>query len=90
MKKYMRIHKNDNVAVMLYDGKRGDTVALGDLEVTLEEDIPYGHKIALKDFSEGDRVMKYNQPIGAATKSIGKGSWIHIHNMRSLRGGSGA
>lgn len=89
MKKYMRIHKNDNVAVMLYDAKPGDEVSLDGGTVVLTEDIPYGHKVALKDFSEGDTVTKYNQPIGCVTKAVKKGSWLHVHNMRSMRGGFG-
>lgn len=89
MKKYMRIHKNDNVAVMLYDAKPGDEVCLDDVTVVLKEEIPYGHKVALKDFEKGDVVLKYNQPIGALTEAAAQGSWIHVHNIKSLRGGFG-
>ncbi|MGM9521584.1 MAG: UxaA family hydrolase [Oscillospiraceae bacterium] len=89
MKKYMRIHKNDNVAVMLYDAKPGDVVELDDVTVTLNEDIPYGHKVALRDFKTGDHVIKYNQPIGYVTADAKKGDWLHIHNIKSLRGGFG-
>lgn len=88
MKKYIRIHENDNVAVMLYDAKPGDTVVLGELSVVLSEEIPYGHKAALQDLRKGDVIIKYNQPIGGALEDIEKGKWVHVHNIRSLRGRS--
>lgn len=88
MKRYIRIHENDNVAVMLYDAKPGDMVTLGDFCVVLSEEIPYGHKAALKDLKKGDLVIKYNQPIGSARENIEKGKWVHVHNIRSLRGQS--
>ena len=88
MKKYMRIHENDNVAVMLYDAKPGDEIQLSDISVILNEVIPYGHKVALKDMKADEIVLKYNQPIGKTVKNIRKGDWVHIHNIKSLRGGT--
>lgn len=88
MKKYMRIHEKDNVAVMLYDAKPEDIVILGELSVVLSEEIPYGHKVALQDLKKGDLIIKYNQPIGGARENIKRGEWVHVHNMSSLRGRS--
>lgn len=89
MKRYMRIHKNDNVAVMLYDAKAGDAVALDGRTVVLKEEIPYGHKVSLEDLEAGAKVIKYGQPIGCTTENVAEGEWLHIHNMKSLRGGEG-
>ena len=43
-----------------------------------------GHKIALRAFAEGDRIVKYGFPIGEATRPIAVGEWVHLHNCRSL------
>lgn len=90
MKKYMRIHEKDNVAVMLYDAEPGDPVYLDGRTIVLKEAIPYGHKVALENLEKGTVVVKYNQPIGYLTEAAAQGSWLHVHNIKSLRGGQGA
>ena len=47
MKTYLKIHKDDNVAVALSPLKEGTKVIIDDQEITLKEDIPQGHKFAL-------------------------------------------
>ena len=69
--KWIQIHKNDNVAVALQD-------------LALEETIPRGHKFALRTIEKGEEIIKYGFPIGAATKKIEKGEWVHIHNVKTL------
>ena len=53
--------------------------------VLLEEqnNIPAGHKVALKDIKSGDEVIKYGMVIGKAYKDIKKGEWVHTHNLKS-------
>lgn len=52
--------------------------------VVLESDtIPLGHKVALRNIKSGENILKYGHPIGHATRDIGKGEWVHIHNMTS-------
>ncbi|MBQ9910450.1 MAG: altronate dehydratase [Lachnospiraceae bacterium] len=79
MKKYLRIHDNDCVAVALTNLQKGEEV----FGVRLLEDIPQGHKVALRDIEEGAPVIKYNAPIGYAKEKIAKGSWVHTHNVRT-------
>lgn len=50
-------------------------------EVTLREDIPQGHKFALRDIREGERIVKYGAPIGTAVCDIPAGAWVHVHNV---------
>ena len=52
--KYIQIHPNDNVAVMLEDIARGEKVSVEGGEVISGEPIMRGHKIALRDISEGE------------------------------------
>ncbi len=48
------------------------------------EAIPTGHKIALRDIAPEEDIVKYGVVIGQATAAIPKGSWVHLHVMRSL------
>lgn len=52
--------------------------------VKAKNDIPFGHKIAVRPIDDGQKVIRYGYPIGIATKSIGAGEHVHAHNMRSL------
>jgi len=76
---FIKITPNDNVAVALVDLKAGTEVC----GVTLVEDIPAGHKFALKQIAEGETVRKYNNPIGHATSDIAPGAWVHTHTMKT-------
>jgi (2R)-sulfolactate sulfo-lyase subunit alpha len=65
------------VAVFMDDGK--------ETSVRSREDIPLGHKIALRNVSEGEKVIEYGVVIGQATQNIVTGDQVHIHNLKSLR-----
>ena len=73
MSNLIKIDLNDNVAMAKASIKMGCEGA--------KENIPKGHKIALKHFSKGDPVIKYSQIIGFAAKSIEEGSHIHVNNL---------
>ena len=84
------IKETDNVATALTEFKAGQvvTVSVGDevRELALRNDIRFLHKFALEDIKEKQKIIKYGQVIGEATRSIRKGEHVHIQNMRSLRG----
>ena len=54
-------------------------------EVAPEKSIPSGHKFAVKEIKKGDHVVKYGQVIGTATRDIGLGNHVHVHNVMSNR-----
>ena len=83
MQKYIRINDNDSVIVALETLPAGTVADLGDIKVTATEEIPAGHKMALKDIPEGGDVIKYGFRIGLAKEPIKAGSWIHTHNLRT-------
>ena len=84
MKSFIRIHPQDSVAVALSPLKEGTLIRLEDgTEVTLIEDIPQGHKFALKDIPSGTSIIKYGNSIGIASADIRTGAWIHTHNMKT-------
>ena len=84
------IHPNDNVAVALKDLKKGQKVLINvggkRVKVALLDDIPFGHKFALKDIDQGGSIIKYGEIIGRGTKPVKAGEHVHVHNVESLRG----
>ncbi|MEM0454080.1 MAG: UxaA family hydrolase [Sulfolobales archaeon] len=87
--------RGDNVAVAIRDISRGESIKIvyiDDLQlgyiITVRDDIPLGHKVALRRIAKGERIIKYDKPIGYAVDDIPEGSHVHIHNLRSLRWGS--
>lgn len=75
-KTYLKINPADNVAVAIMPLKAGETICVDDKEIVLKTDIPAGHKVTLKDFSEGENIFKYGYPIGHAIKTVPQGCWI--------------
>ena len=67
MKDLVIINPLDNVGVIL----------------NKKDNIPAGHKIALKDIKKGDSVIKYGMVIGKASQDIKEGEWVHTHNLKS-------
>lgn len=79
----IRIHPDDNVAVALTDIRAGESLRVDGLTVTAAEDIARGHKLALREISAGESVVKYGNPIGLAKETIPVGAWVHVHNVRT-------
>jgi galactarate dehydratase len=73
---HIRMHPNDNVAIVANTGglPKGAVFADG---LTLRDQIPQGHKVALVDLAEGAPVLRYNVVIGYAAKLLPAGSWVH-------------
>ena len=84
--KYIRIHPADKVAVALCPLEAGTVVSIDDKEITLTEDIPQGHKFVLDDLDADEPVIKYGYPIGITRDPVKKGSWLHVHNMKTALG----
>ncbi len=49
--------------------------------VTARQDIPPGHKVALRAIPAGAPVRKYGQIIGFASAPISPGDHVHVHNV---------
>jgi (2R)-sulfolactate sulfo-lyase subunit alpha len=83
--------RSDNVGVATADLTAGQ-VATGlymdtqaPAEVRVLNEIPLGHKVALRDFKMGDTVIKYGHDIGQVTATIKVGEHVHIHNLKTKR-----
>lgn len=91
----IRMRDEDNVAIVANDGglPEGTVLPAGvpGAGLALRDKVPQGHKVALKDFAEGDVVLRYGVPIGYALKAIPAGSWVHerllqMPSARALEG----
>lgn len=85
-------HPDDNVGVVVVEGLAAGTDMLcvvthdnTDFRLTANMDIPIGHKVALKDLSEGDTVFKYGEDIGRMIGSAEKGGHVHTQNCKTKR-----
>ena len=83
---------NDTVAVVVVEGVNAGTEMNGwimDEDKTIKlkatQDIPIGHKVALKDMAVGDTVIKYGTDIGKVVAPIKAGEHAHVHNIKTKR-----
>ena len=79
----IRIHPRDNVVVALRPLAAGETVSVDGQAVCVQEEIPFGHKMALTDLADGAVVIKYGAPIGHTTQAVLPGAWLHSHNLKT-------
>jgi len=91
VKRVFMMNAKDNVATALENLEAGDltcvTLPSQEVykEVRVKQTLPMGHKIALEDIRKGEKIVKYGVPIGTASRGIGLGEYVHIHNVRSDR-----
>lgn len=77
------INPKDTVAVALENIQAGEKVLLPDgTGFAAFSDIPYSHKVALRDMAEGEVMLKYGESVGITNSPIHRGEWIHTHNLR--------
>ncbi|MEP7705418.1 altronate dehydratase family protein [Paraglaciecola sp. 25GB23A] len=81
MKPLLKIHHNDNVAVATRDLATGEEFP--EFALTLIEDIPRGHKVALVNIARLGNVIKYGFEIGGSLEDIAAGSHVHSHNLKT-------
>ncbi len=83
--------ESDNVGVAVVDLAAGsdcsgrNLTTNRSLQAKTAEEIPLGHKLALKDFAVGDTVTKYGCVIGKVVQSIKTGQLVHVHNLKTKR-----
>ncbi|KPJ91897.1 MAG: hypothetical protein AMS18_08420 [Gemmatimonas sp. SG8_17] len=81
----------DTVGVATGDIKAGESVrgvymdTQEAIEVKALEDIPLGHKIALRQHAVGSSVIKYEHDIGKVVADISRGQHVHVHNLKTRR-----
>lgn len=56
------------------------------LTIRARDMIPFGHKVAIRGISSGEKIIKYGEVIGKATRDIQIGEHTHVHNLGGCRG----
>ena len=71
----IRIKEEDNVAIAVFDIKKGDII--DDFGFSVHSDVPQGHKVALCDIAKGEEIVRYGVVLGTAINDIKQGDWIN-------------
>ncbi len=84
--------EGDGVGVVVVEGIESGRELTGwimeedrEIKIRSRSAIPIGHKVALKDYTPGDTVIKYGTDIGKAVAPIGQGEHLHVHNVKTKR-----
>jgi len=84
--------EHDSVGVVVVEGLKAGQELTGwvmdqDRMITFraKDDIPIGHKLAIRDIAEGETIIKYGVDIGRAVKPIRAGEHLHVHNVKTKR-----
>ena len=83
MTNILKINPADNVVVAIQSLSAGTIIEVDGKSITIAEDIPAGHKIAIADLKAGENVIKYGFPIGHATQDQMAGSWMNENNIKT-------
>src|SRR5258706_2333834 len=83
---------HDTVAVVVVEGVKAGMELNGWImdedrmvNVLAKQDIPIGHKVALKDMKPGDTVLKYGIDMGKVVAPIKAGEHAHVQNIKTKR-----
>jgi (2R)-sulfolactate sulfo-lyase subunit alpha len=90
---HLLVHDHrDNVGVVVVENLTAGTDLLvvviqdnSELRAVNNQDVPIGHKVALRDLEVGATVVKYGQDIGRVVAPIRKGDHVHTHNLKTKR-----
>ena len=83
--------KADNVGVATVEIAAGETArgfymdSQEPVEIKALQDIPLGHKIALRDFQPDESAIKYGHDIGRIVAAVKVGEHVHIQNLKTRR-----
>ena len=77
----IRLHPKDNVLIAREPLTLGATVNADGISIKVRAQVPAGHKIAACKIAANEIVLKYDTPIGVATRAIEPGEHVHSHNI---------
>ena len=80
----IQLNRADPLAVARLDIMAGTTILLaGGGRLAVMDNVPTGHKLALRAIPAGESVLRYGQVIGRARCAIQPGEHIHSHNLEA-------
>ncbi len=84
--------EDDSVGVVVVEGVEAGAELRGwimdqdkDIVFRAANNIPIGHKLAIRPMKNGDTVIKYGVDIGLAVEDIAVGEHAHVHNIKTKR-----
>jgi altronate hydrolase len=81
------IDSRDDVVTVLQAVAAGDLVRWSSGgPIPAREEIPVGHKVAIRPIAPGAAIRKYGSPIGTAGAAIVPGDRVHTHNLSAVEG----
>ena len=81
MRKVLILNEDDNIAVCLVELEIGEVIGQDGLNLTIQNRIPRGHKVATKAIAKDDGIIKNGERMGHATSDIKVGEHVHTHNV---------
>jgi altronate dehydratase small subunit len=83
------IRAQDHVATLTGPVAAGETVLITGQGKTREivalDDMPAGHKLAVRPIGEYEQILKYGEVIGEATEAIAEGGHVHVQNCWGIK-----
>ena len=83
---------DDSVGVVVVEGVKAGQKLTGwvmandsTVKLTVQADVPLGHKVAAKPMAKGDTVIEYEHEIGRTIEDIPLGGYVHAHNIKTKR-----
>ncbi|MBI1897960.1 MAG: altronate dehydratase [Acidobacteria bacterium] len=78
----IRLNSSDNIAVARVPLSPGQTLRIAnDLSVTVRDNVPPGHKVAIRPIQPGESIVRYGHAMGRARDAIEPGQHVHVHNV---------
>ena len=84
--------EGDSVGVVVVEGVKAGQDLVGWImdqdrtsHFTVKDDIPIGHKLAIRDIEADSTVIKYSVDIGRTIAPIAQGEHLHVHNTKTKR-----
>jgi len=88
--RFVILNQKDNVATALDYIPAGSVVKITrqdqECDVTIKQNIEFGHKFAIMPIKKGEDILKYGEVIGVASSDIAEGEHVHVHNVEGKRG----
>jgi len=84
--------EHDSVGVVVQEGVKAGQELSGwimdqdkEIKVQAKNDIPIGHKLAIRELKANDTVIKYGVDIGRTVAALRVGEHAHVHNIKTKR-----
>lgn len=81
MRDLIKVNSNDNVAIVVLEQGLKKGISINEYDVISQDDIPFGHKVALTSIPKDGPVLRYGVVIGYAKNDLPKGSWVNEKNI---------